>query len=204
MTTWTFKGPLVAFGLLTLVACEAGQGFGPRATGSRAAGETAAPVSRARMADGVVLMAPSGFCIDRSSLEPRFAVMARCDGLGVPSAAGGAPLGLITVSLTNAQTGPLPSAKQIAGAAALQKLSNVQQSDDQVVFRAQGRVPIEGLSAFQWRAIVRIGSQIAGIAVYGPQNGQVVTATGRAVLLQLVERSIAATPEPKTLVTTRR
>ena len=204
MTTWTFKGPLVAFGLFTLVACEAGQGFGPGATGSRAAGETAAPVSRARMADGVVLVAPSGFCIDRSSLEPRFAVMARCDGLGVPSAAGGAPLGLITVSLTNAQTGPLPSAKQIAGAAALQKLSNVQQSDDQVVFRAQGRVPIEGLSAFQWRAIVRIGSQIAGIAVYGPQNGQVVTATGRAVLLQLVERSIAATPEPKTLVTTRR
>ena len=204
MTTWTFKGPLVAFGLLTLVACEAGQGSGPGATGSRAAGETAAPVSRARMADGVVLVAPSGFCIDRSSLEPRFAVMARCDGLGVPAAAGGAPLGLITVSLTNAQTGPLPSAKQIAGAAALQKLSNVQQSDDQVVFRAQGRVPIEGLSAFQWRAIVRIGSQIAGIAVYGPQNGQVVTATGRAVLLQLVERSIAATPEPKTLVTTRR
>ena len=203
MTTWTFKGPLVAFGLLTLVACEAGQGTGPGAMGSAASGAKAAPVSRAHMAGGVVLVAPSGFCIDRSSLEPRFAVMARCDGLGVPSAAGGAPLGLITVSMTNAKTGPLPSAKQIAGAATLQKLSNVEQTDDQVVFRAQGRVPIEGLSALQWRAIVRIGSQIAGIAAYGPKNGEVLTATGRSVLLQLIERSKAATPKPKTLVAKR-
>lgn len=192
MITWISKGPVTALALFILTGCDAGQGIGPalRAAG----GETKSPLSRANMVNGVTLVAPRGYCIDRTSLEPRFAVMARCDGLGVAQAAGAAPRGLITVSLTNNEPGALPSAPLVARASKLQNLEAVEQSDDRVIFRADGRIPIGGLDPTQWRGVARIGQQTAGIAVYGAENGEIVTKAGRDVLMQLIDRSIDATP----------
>lgn len=198
MTTWTFKGPLAALALLTLIGCEAGQGAKLAPGASSGAGQQAArPLSRTQMAGGVVLVAPSGFCIDRTSLEPRFAVMARCDGLGVAPAGGGAaPRGLITVSLTKRKAGSLPTAAQIATASQLAVVDTVEESQDQVTFRAQGRIPVSGLSATQWRGVAHIGGQTAGIAVYGPERSEIVTKIGRAIMHQMINRSIEATPKP--------
>ena len=195
MTTWICKGPATALALFTLAGCEAGQGLG-FGIGSRDS-RSELPLSRANMVDGVILVAPSGFCIDSSSLEPRFAVMARCDGLGVAAAAGAAPRGLITISLTDAQQGPVPSAKQIAEATKLENIDAIDQSENQVVFRAQGRIPVGGLAPTQWRGVSKIGGQTAGIAVYGPEQGEIVTRTGRDLLVQLIDRSIEATPQPR-------
>ena len=193
MTTWICKGPVTALALFTLAGCEAGQGFG---LGSRSGqGGAQSPLSRANMVNGVTLVAPSGFCIDRTSLEPRFAVMARCDGLGVTAAAGAAPRGLITVSLTDAKSGSVPSAEQVAQASQLENVDAVEQSENQVVFRAQGRIPVGGLSPTQWRGVRKISGQTAGIAVYGPAQGEIVTRTGRDLLVQLIERSVEATPQ---------
>lgn len=194
MITWTFKGPIAALSLITLIACEAGQGLSLSATAT-AQEKVPAPLSRAKMAGGVTLVAPSGFCIDRPSLEPRFAVMARCDGLGVPSASGTAPRGLITVGLTDTKSGPLPNARQIALATELENLSNIEQTEDRITFRAQGRIPVGGLSTTQWRGVARIGPFTAGVAVYGPNRGEIVTSTGRNILWQLIDRSIAASPK---------
>lgn len=191
MITWISKGPVTALALFTLTGCETGQGFG---LGAGAGAKS--PLSRANMVDGVTLVAPSGFCIDQSSLEPRFAVMARCDGLGVAAAAGAAPRGLITVSLTDALPGPVPSAEIIAQASQLENIDAVDQSENQVLFRAQGRIPVGGLAPTQWRGVSKIGGQTAGIAVYGPERGEIVTRTGRELLVQLIDRSIEATPQP--------
>ncbi len=192
MTTWTCKGPIAALALLFLTGCEAGQGKGGGAAPSKP------PLSRAEMAAGVILVAPSGFCIDQSSLGRRFAVMARCDTLGVGSAAGAAPLGLITVSLTDQKTGALPTVNQVATAARLQQVTNVDQSETRLVFRAQGPTPVKTLGPRQWRGVAKIGSQTAGIAVYGPAQGEItVTTTGRDMLEQLIRRSIEASPNAK-------
>lgn len=193
MTTWICKGPVTALALFTLAGCEAGQGLGP-GNGSGQGGSQS-PLSRANMVDGVTIVAPSGFCIDPTNLEPRFAVMARCDGLGVAAAAGAAPRGLITVSLTDAKSGPVPSAEQVAQASQLENVAAVDQSENQVVFRAEGRIPVGGLSPVQWRGVRKIGGQTAGIAIYGPAQGEIVTRTGRDLLVQLINRSVEATPQ---------
>ena len=197
MTIWTCKGPLAAFGVMLLTACEGGQGLGA------SSGAAKPPLSRAKMAGGVELVAPDGFCIDQTSLEARFAVMARCDGLGAPASAGAAPRGLITVSLTPSKPGSLPSAQQIAAETSLQNVSDVEKSDQSITFRAQGRIPVGGLSPNQWRGVARMGTQTAGIAVYGPERGEIVSASGRRVLTQLITRSIDASVPAKTTVAQR-
>ena len=197
MTTWTFKGPVAALGLMALTACGAGQGPGPGGGLTLKSTTTSdAPLSRSMMASGTVLVAPSGYCIDRSTLTPRFLVMARCDALGVPAAAGAAPRGLITVSLAKSRPGPLPSAEQIAAAAELTNVSDIEATKDIITFRAQGKIPVGGLSPTQWRGTARIGSQTAGIAVYGPEHGEITTRTGRAIVIELAKASIKATPKP--------
>ncbi len=193
MTTWIFKGALAAIAIFTLTGCEAGPDPTFGLPGVSARGSTL-PLSRASMTGGVVLVAPAGYCIDRASLDPRFAVMARCDMLGVPSAAGSAPRGLITVSLTTSKPGPLPTAQHIATATALQNVGNVDQQENQVTFRAQGRIPVGGLATTQWRGVARIGGQTAGIAVYGPERGEMIRGSGHEVLTQLIARSVEASP----------
>jgi len=197
MTTWTFRGLVAALGLTTLTACEAGQGLNLGPGLNQQAGRKATlPLSRANMTAGVILVAPNGFCIDRASLEPRFAVMARCDTLGVKGVSGSAPRGLVTVSLTPAKPGPLPTAQQMAAASALENVDDVETSVGLVTFRAQGRLPVGGYAPTQWRGAARIGGQIAGIAVYGPENGEIISSTGRGILRQMVNLSVEATPKP--------
>lgn len=191
MITWTCRGLVAAVGLMTLTACEAGQGLN-----LQAGRKSTLPLSRANMTAGVVLVAPSGFCIDQASLDPRFAVMVRCDSLGVAGASGSAPRGLVTVSLTEAKPGPLPTAQQIAGASALENVGDVETTAGLVTFRAQGGIPVGGLAPTQWRGAARIGGQIAGIVVYGPENGEMITGTGREILRQMVKLSVEATPKP--------
>ena len=197
MTTWTFKGPVAALGLMALTACEAGQGLDLGGGFNLKSTDTSdAPLSRSMMASGTILVAPSGYCIDQATLTSRFLVMARCDALGVPSAAGAAPRGLITVSLTKSRPGPLPSAKQIAAATDLTNISDIEATEDLITFRAQGKIPVGGLSQTQWRGTARIGSQTAGIAVYGPEHGEITTRTGRGIVIELANASIEATPKP--------
>lgn len=206
MTTWTFKGPVAALALFTLTGCEAGQrtklveGVLPGT-----AKQAARPLSRAQMAGDVILVAPSGYCIDRTSLKARFAVMARCDGLGVTLAGSGAvPRGLITVSLTARKPGPLPSAAQTAQATQLVVVDAVEESQDKVTFRAQGRIPVSGLSAMQWRGVAAIGGQTAGIAVYGAEQSEILTSVGRTIMHQMIARSIEATPKSAQTPTKRK
>ena len=79
MITWTSKSPFAALALLTLSACEGGQGFSRG--GSPVAEEK--PLRQAILADGAVqVVPPQGYCIDPKSLKSRFALMARCDALG--------------------------------------------------------------------------------------------------------------------------
>ncbi|WP_339761593.1 hypothetical protein [uncultured Sulfitobacter sp.] len=192
MTTWTFKGSVAAIGFMTLTACEADQGQFSLVSKNT----STAPVTRGVMAGGAVLVAPSGFCIDQASLTSDFLVMMGCDLLGARAAAGSAPLGLITISLADTDTGTLPSAKQIAAASGLKNITTVKATKDIVTFRAVGKIPVGGLSPTHWRGAARISNKIAGIAVYGPENGVITTNVGHDILIKLAQTSIQATPKP--------
>lgn len=189
MTIWTSSNILAAVALTTLAACEEGQGGAlfPASSPARAVA-----LSQAKMASGTVtLVAPPGFCIDKASLRQNFALMARCDALGVPSAAGDAPVGIIMTSVTSAAQDALPSPTDTAAAHSLSTVSDVVAQDTSVTFRAKGQPPAQGLSADHWRGTARLGDKIMAIALYGPQGGRVAGAEGRGVINRLIEASRA-------------
>lgn len=189
MTTWTFKGPVAAFALLILSACESGQGGGVFA--GLPNGLKAKPLSQTALAGGAVtLVAPRGFCIDSRSVTRSFALMARCDVLGAPQAAGDAPLGFITVSVQSAAPGAaLPAVEQLAAASGLSAVTDPRITDNQLTFRANGRAPVKGVSDTHWRGTAGIGGQIVGVALYAPESGRALSGEGRNIVSAVLTRS---------------
>lgn len=189
MTTWTFKGPIAALALFALSACEGGQGGGLLA--GLANGQKAKPLSQTTLAGGAVtLKAPRGFCIDSKSITEKFALMARCDVLGAPQAAGDAPLGFITVSVQSATPGaPLPTVEQLAAASGLSAVSDPQTADGQLTFRASGRPPIKGVSGTHWRGTVGTNGKIVGVSLHAPESGRALTDEGRSIVSEVLSRS---------------
>lgn len=189
MTTWIFKSALAALGLTILTACEDGQI--PSFLDRSPPGKTVA-LSQANMAFGaVILVAPDGFCIDKGSLKQRFALMARCDKLGVPSAAAGAPLGVITVSFTNkSDLDGIPSPQQSSNALGLTQISDVARTGSSVTFHAQGAAPSEGMSERHWRGTAPVGTQVMSVALFGPEDGRAVGSEGRSILADVISGSM--------------
>lgn len=189
MTIWTFKGSIAALTLFALSACESGQGGGFLA--GLANGQKAKPLSRTTLAGGAVtLIAPLGFCIDSKSIKENFALMARCDVLGAPQAAGDAPLGFITVSVQSAVPGaPLPTVEQLAAASGLSAVSDPRITDGQLTFRANGRPPINGVSATHWRGTVGTNGKIVGVSLHAPESGRALSSEGRSIVSAVLSRS---------------
>ncbi|MGJ8615888.1 MAG: hypothetical protein ACSHWS_03545 [Sulfitobacter sp.] len=193
MTTWTCKGPIAAFALLALSACEGGQGaalFGAL-PGSAITGKASKPLSQVNMAGGAfTLVAPRGFCIDGTSVKKQFALMARCDVLGAPQAADDAPLAFITVSVLpiSAEKAP-PTVEHLAAANKLRNISDPRTKNGQLIFRATGVAPIDGVSTTHWRGTTQKGGQLIGIALYGPENGRAVSGEGRSIISAVMSRS---------------
>ncbi len=192
MSTWNCKAATAGVALLLLGACEGGQGAGlldGLSTG--AMGKKNHALSQAQMANGAVtLLPPQGFCIDRRNLSQRFALLARCDTLGAPHSSRGAPLGIITVSVTPSAAGAeLPSAQQTADAAKLARVEGESRSSDTVTFRAEGAPPISGVGIRHWRGKARVADQLIGIAFYGPEGGRAASADGREIVLDLIRRT---------------
>jgi len=188
MTTWTCKGTAAAIALSVLAACEDGQGAG--FLQGLVPGGTAPPValSQANMAFGAVtLVPPAGFCIDRGSLKQNFALMTRCEALGAPSSVAGTPFGIITASFSSASA-IVPTPSDTAAALELEAVSDAIAREASVTFRAKGTPPADGLSDTHWRATALIGTQMMGLAFYGPVDGQAVSSEGRAILVSLITK----------------
>lgn len=190
MTTWTCKGPIAACMLLALSACEGGQGAA-LFEGLSVNGPKAKPLSHAKLAGGAfTLVAPRGFCIDSKSVKKQFALMARCDVLGVPQAAGDAPLAFITVSvLPTSPEKAVPTIQHLAKASRLSNVTDPQIKDGQLIFRATGPAPIDGVSDTHWRGTTQMGGQTIGVALYGPENGRAVSGEGRRIVSAVMLRS---------------
>ncbi|MCR8825315.1 hypothetical protein NTA49_02070 [Photobacterium sp. TY 1-4] len=157
-------------------------------------GATSAPLRAASMANGeMILVAPEGFCIDRRSLKSSFALLARCDTLGDPDGAYGAPLGLITVSLSTIPANAAPiSAAALQSALSDGSVLDRIETADAVLLRVQGTAPTrEGLSATHWRGTGQVGSQRVGLAMYGAGDSAATGREGGRVLDRLMQRTRA-------------
>lgn len=197
MNIWNCKGPLAALALTFLAGCGGGlkgaflegleslEGLTKSESGSTVA------LSQARMAFGeVTLVPPPGYCIDERSLKQQFALMARCDALGVPSAAAGAPLGIITASFAPWVEGaPLPTPAETADALKLQTINDPIVDGESVTFRATTTKPRAGAAAAQWRGTARVGGQIMGLALHAPEDGRALSSEGRALLAAVIRAS---------------
>lgn len=184
MNTWSFRASAAAIALSALAGCEenfGGLGLdGPSPNGA---------LSQARMAFGsVMLVPPQGYCIDRASLKQQFAMMARCDKLGAPSASSAEPLAIITASFS--AIGPdagLPDSASSADALGLTDVSAERDFASGIIFRAGGDTPAEGLDGRHWRATTRVGDQIMGLALYAPEGGAANGSDGPALLAAVID-----------------
>ncbi len=193
MSTWSCKAAIAGAGLTLLGACEGGPGIDlldGLSTGGGTDKKDLA-LSQSLMANGALtLVPPQGFCIDRRSLQQRFALMARCDTLGAPSVARGAPLGFITVSVTPADAeATLPTAQQTADAAKLSRIEGESASAETLTYRAEGVPPVKDVAVVHWRGKARVAEQFIGVALYGPEGGRAVSAEGREIVLDLIRRT---------------
>lgn len=191
MTIWTCKTTLAVAACIALTACDA-----LPVLDGLSAPKDAVALSQSAMANGAfTLVAPQGFCIDKTSLKQRFALMARCDTLGAPSAAAAAPLGILTVSVTpNATSGALPTPDETADAAKLARVTAVTSEANAVTFRAEGSPPSAGLGVAHWRGTARIGGHLIGIALYGPKDGRAISSEGRETINDMIRRTKEASP----------
>lgn len=169
MTARCCRRPLAALALILLAGCAGG--FPP-------GGGT--ELARADLAEGpggtVTVATPPGYCLDRRSLRhgPRggFALIARCDTLGVRSLFPNRRLALITVTTAPMQPGaPAPT------------LEDLQQSvapAEVIESRRIGRMPlvrlanepgtVEGLAPQHWRGAFALNGQLVALAVYVPET----------------------------------
>ena len=189
MITWTSKTPFAALALLTLTACEGGQGFS--LGGSTKAVDK--PLLQTSLAGGAVkVVPPQGYCIDGKSLKRSFALMARCDALGVPGVTSSAPLGILTLSLIeSAPETPLPTPQDVAKALGLTQVIETGSQDGTAIFVAQGPVPAEGMSGRHWRGTARIGGHVASVTLYGAPQSRAVSEEGRDLVAELIQRTRA-------------
>ncbi|NUH66728.1 hypothetical protein HTT03_15710 [Sulfitobacter sp. S0837] len=191
MITWTSKSPFAALALLTLSACEGGQGF----SFARNTASTSTPLLSASLAGGAVdVVPPQGYCIDRESLKRHFALMARCDALGLPDQASGAPKGILTLSLIEATPDqPLPTPQDVASAAGLTQVRETDSGDGLTLFIAEGPAPTDGMSGRHWRGMAQIGGHIASVTLYGAPQSPAISDAGRALVTDLIRRTRAKT-----------
>jgi hypothetical protein len=146
------------------------------------------PLVNAQMMQGsVTLVPPSGYCIDRTSLNSRFALLARCDVLGDSGATAAAPLSLITVSMSSARGNTaLPTPEQTAQAFGLSNVAHIQNGENRVVFRADGPAPAAELSMQHWRGTAIIDDKIMGVALYISQDTEVAASRAQDILSGLL------------------
>ncbi|WP_299684055.1 hypothetical protein [uncultured Tateyamaria sp.] len=183
MNTWTSRVCAAVLTCLTLAGCEGG--FGLPGTGDDDG------LRSATLGLGAVtLVAPNGFCIDKRSLRARFALMARCDTLGV-RADGDVPLALITATTVPGDTAR-PITPEDLGTRAETVLDRADR-DGLTMVQVRGTPPSPELREIYWRAAGRVGNQIVGLAIYEAQDSAPLGARAPRLLEQTMQLSQAQT-----------
>ena len=195
MITWTSKGVLAALGLTVLAGCE---------SGSLPFGTPFDQATRAELAGGAVTVAaPPGYCIDQQALRraPRgdFALLARCDTLGLRGVFSGRRLALMTVTTAprKAADAPPPGLDEVARAAAPAQVIETGMAGDLPLVRLETPGGSVGAAAPQhWRSAFALNGQLVALALYAPGTEAGDNKAGADLLADLAERTRRASARP--------
>lgn len=187
MSIWTCRVMLGGLVAATLTACK------PIPEDSSAPARAIA-LKSAELARGVSVVAPDGYCVDAQSLSRTFALMARCDTLGVRTKTEDVPLAVITVTSPTTLLGKLPEPDAlVAEGEAL--LNSYKETNLQLV-QVAGTAPAKDLSGRHWRGVGLVGRRIIGVAIYPAANGPGLDEDGIRLLRETYARSALKTNPP--------
>ena len=206
MSTWISRLAVVALAALTLSGCDEATGL-PFAAEF---GSVAENPGRSRMAQvplsggQVVLSVPDGYCIDRQSLRrigPNgFALVARCDTVGVRGFFVAHELAVITVTTAPQKPGSeAPTPRAVAASAGATKVLDQKHRDGLALVRLDGAAQTpEGVSTVHWRGAFTLNGHLVGIGLYAPEGSSALKGGGAALITDLAERTRKASMPPET------
>ncbi|WP_146346265.1 hypothetical protein [Falsiphaeobacter marinintestinus] len=198
MSTWNSKPLLVALGLLLLTGCD-------DAPALLKAQDSPQQMTLVDLAGGdVLLSAPRGYCIDPSSVRRStnagFALLARCDALGVKGFFAAQELALITVTTAPQDTGATaPTLDDLIASASPSKIIESKHADGLPLIRlATEQSVTDGLSPEHWRSAFALNGQLVGLALYAPETSPALGSDGARILAELANltRRASATARP--------
>jgi len=143
----------------------------------------------------VKLVAPEGYCFDRRSIrrsaQRGFAIMARCDTLGVRGFFAAHDLALVTIT-TAPQTpdAAAPTLAALAKTGGDAKVLSRQSRDGLMMIRFDsGPHEMTDVSESYWRAAFTLNGQLVGLALYAPEGSAALSGAGAALLSDLTRRT---------------
>ena len=188
MNTWTSKAALVGASLALTSAC---QPIGALSLSSAPKEQ----VTRASLAAGnVQLVAPFGYCVDERSVRVRatesFAMLARCDTLGMRGFFAAQDLAVITVTVVSTDDTSQPTAKGLAASAAPATVLDQQTRGGLPFVRLKGdRHEVDGASPEHWRSAFVVNGQLVGLALYANDGSLALTDEGALILSDLASQT---------------
>lgn len=183
MNTWICKALPIA--LFALSACIPA----PPSSKSGEAGALAPPMTSAKMMQGVSVQAPDGFCFDRNSLARQFALLARCDTLGMRGTRFDTPVAVITMTVAKNSDASLPVPEALV--VEDETLLESDRRDFLQLVKIDGKPPHDGLSGRHWRGVGQIGdSLVLGLAIYPSDTSEGLDGQGPMLLQQAYARTL--------------
>jgi hypothetical protein len=151
-----------------------------------------APLYKAQMASGAItLVAPSGYCIEPSSLTKKFAAMARCDFFEAKDGAVGEPIVLLTASVAKSKNRAV-SLGDIMNATNITKIKTITKSGPDVVL-ATTEMPPLGLPKAHLRILAQINDHDMSLALFSSLESIAQGERGAVILQKVIKTSHDAT-----------
>lgn len=208
MSSWIIRSLAAIGAALTLTGCEEATGFPFAEMGDLGTESEHARTLKIAMGNGdIVLSAPDGYCIDRRSVrrvgDKGFAMIARCDTVGVRGYYEGYDLAVMTVTTARQAPGsPAPTLKDMSSIAQGARVLDKASRDGVVLVRlGTGSAALDGVSPVHWRGAFQLNDNLVGVSVYGPEGSGAVGRNGAALISDLAQRTRTASKReslPKT------
>lgn len=192
MNTWISKVRFLTFCAASfLAACDQ---F-PVSTGTGGGTKAITQVSMARGA--VQLTTPEGYCVDRRGRNQTFALIARCDTLGVIGFFASGELAVIAASTQSVDPGTTsPRAHDLANARPEDDtVTSIERESIAIVLMQSDTAQLEGVSKQYWRTAFVVNDQLVSLALYAPDDSAALTSEG-ARLLEETARATRAASRP--------
>ena len=195
MSTWISRSAALLLAALPLAACDEATGL-PFAEFA-ALGDSGRPrLAQVSLAGGdVVVVAPDGYCIDRQTLRrigPNgFAMIARCDTVGVRGGFAGYDLAVITVTTAAQQPGTgAPTVDAVVRSGGGARVLDRRSREGLALVRfGTGGHALEGVSDIHWRGAFTLNGHLVGIGLYAPEGSPALGAGGAGLLTDMTRRT---------------